>query len=76
MRPYTFSRAFFSEKKTKQSNPTVWSKVSTLSPCLLSDSPRYVSECLEKITFVWRQDAAQQLRYGWFSKNFSGGKKL
>jgi hypothetical protein len=42
---------------------TVWSKGSTLSPCLRSDSRRHVANCLGKITFVWRQGAAQQLRY-------------
>jgi hypothetical protein len=56
--------------------PTVWSNLSTLSPRLLSDSTRCVSEWLEKITFVWHQDVAQQLRYRCAAKNFSGGKKL
>jgi hypothetical protein len=55
------ARSSFSE--TKQSIPTDWSNFSTFSWCLLSDSLRYVSECLEKITSVWRQGAAQQLRY-------------
>jgi hypothetical protein len=62
MRQYTFNRSFFREKKTQQSLSTFWSKCSTLSPCRLSDSPRSVSECLEKIMFVWRQGVAQQLR--------------
>jgi hypothetical protein len=76
MRPYTFSRCFFSEKKTKQSNSTVWSKFSTLAPSLLFDSPQFAAECLEKVTFVSGPGAAQQLRWRSFSKNFSGGKKL
>jgi hypothetical protein len=75
MRQFTFSRSFFSEMKAQQSNPTVWSKFSTLSPCLLADSPRSVSECLEKITFVWRQGVAQELRCKSFSKKFQRRKK-
>jgi hypothetical protein len=62
MHQYPFDCSFFSEMKAQQSNPTVWSKFSTLSPCLLSYALRSVSECLEKIAFVWRQGAAQQLR--------------
>ena len=62
--------------RSRIDGPTVWSKSSTLSPCLLADSPRSVSECLEKITFVWRQRVAQELRYKPLTKNFRGGKKL
>ena len=44
--------------------------VEVLDACaaLLFDSSRFVLECLEKITFVRRQVAAQPLRYTSFGK--------
>jgi hypothetical protein len=62
MRQYKFSRSFVSVK-AKPSNPTFWSKLSTLPPSLSLFSTETLNKVSENPSPSSRRCVAQQLRY-------------